>query len=106
MMIKHIALFKLKDEANGKSKKENIDQMAVNVHGLKDAIKEIDAIEVAPTYRDADSPYPSYDLAVCVEFSSKQAYDSYFNHPIHQKAAAFAASVSDQVAAITYNEAL
>jgi hypothetical protein len=106
MMIKHIALFKLKDEANGKSKKSNIDQMAVNVHGLRNAIKEIDVIEVAPTYSDADSPYPSYDLAVYVEFSSKEAYDSYFHHPLHHKAADFAASVCDQVASMTYNETL
>ena len=105
-MIKHIALFKLKDEANGNSKKANIDQIAVNVHGLRDSIKEIDVIEVAPTYIDADSPFPSYDLAVYVEFSSKEAYDSYFHHPLHQKAAAFAASVSDQVAGMTYNETL
>ncbi|MCU7905949.1 MAG: Dabb family protein [Candidatus Thiodiazotropha sp. (ex Epidulcina cf. delphinae)] len=105
-MIKHIALFKLKDEANGRNKKENIERIAVNIHGLESAIKEIHSIEVAPIYIDADSPYPSYDLAVYAEFSSKEDYDIYFHHPIHQQAAAFAASVSDQVAAITYKETL
>ncbi len=105
-MIKHIALFKLKDETNGRGRDDNKAQIVKNVHGLRDNIPGIRLIEVAENFIDLAAPFPAYDLVVFVEFETKTDYDSYFTHPLHKAAAAFASSVSEHVAGITYKDAL
>jgi hypothetical protein len=99
-MIRHIGLFKIKENALGKSKSENIDQIKHNVENLKANIKTIKMIEVKE--KIADPSFLSDDLCVFVEFDTKEDYEFYFNHSIHKEAAHFASSVSESVHGITY----
>ncbi len=99
-MIRHIGLFKIKENAFGKSKSENIDQIKCNVENLKANIKTIKMIEVKENLHDSSNLFD--DLCVFVEFDTKEDYESYFNHSLHKEAAHFAASVSESVHGITY----
>lgn len=105
-MIKHIALFNLKDAANGKTKDENKSQILRNVERLKNEVPVKKRIEAAPQLsRDRNNPWAA-DLAVYVEFESLTDYDAYLAHPLHKEAADFAASVSDHAEGITFESAL
>jgi hypothetical protein len=101
-MIKHIALFKLKENHNGLNKQNIISEIIKNVHGLRENIKEIKHIEVAPNYPDNKAIFSAADLAVYVEFETDNDFELYFNHPLHKAAAAYAVSVSEQVSGISY----
>jgi hypothetical protein len=106
-MIKHIALFTLKDEAEGKDKEANITQIVENVHLLASALKSyIHDIEVARHYESDGFHFPAADLAVVVSYRTEEDYLSYVLSPEHKAAAAFAASVSSGISAITYNDVL
>lgn len=101
-MIKHIALFTLKDEANGNTRQQNIEQIRQNVQRLKHEIPVNKRVEVAEQLqRDRDVVWAA-DLAVCAEFDSLADYDAYVAHPVHIEAATFAASVSEHVKGITF----
>ena len=105
-MIKHIALFSLKAEAAGKTSAENKQQIIRNVDRLRSEIPVCKRIEASEQLqRDHSAPWAA-DLVVYVEFPTLDDYDAYFRHPVHQEAAAFAASVSQRVEGITYESAL
>jgi hypothetical protein len=93
-MIRHIALFKLKESANGQTKAENLAQIKRNVERLRESIGTIKTIEARENLADANSPFPAEDLCVYVEFANQADYDFYFNHPVHKEAAAFAGAVT------------
>lgn len=103
-MIRHIALFRLADSAGGRSKQENLEQIKHNVGKLREAIETIGSIEVKENFHDSSALFPADDLCVFAEFTSRADYDAYFNHPVHREAAGFAASVSENVHAITYED--
>lgn len=100
-MIKHIALFNLKDEAGGQTKDQNRQQILRNVGRLQHEIPVNKRIEVGRQLAERSAPWAA-DLAVYVEFDSVADYDAYVAHPVHREAAAFAASVSDHAEGITY----
>lgn len=103
-MIKHIALFKLKNKVNEKSKEENKKQIIKNVQRLKNDIKEIKKIEIGDHFETEKTSFPGWDLVVYVEFDTVAEYETYFTHPTHKEVAAFAALVSESVAGITYDK--
>ncbi len=103
-MIRHIALFMLKENVEGKSKRENIEQIKHNVQGLAENIETIKFIECRENFPDKESVFQAADLCVYAEFETKEDYDTYFHHLVHQKAAAFASSVSTQVHGITIKD--
>lgn len=103
-MIRHIALFTLNEQADGKSKAENIEQIKHNVQGLADNINTIRFIECRENFHDDESVFKTDDLCVYAEFETKDDYDIYFHHPVHRKAAQYAGSVSKSVHAITIED--
>ncbi len=104
-MIRHIALFNLKDQAAGKSKDENRRQIVANVDRLRLEIPVNKRVEAGQQIAAQPAPW-AVDLVVVAEFESVADYDAYFAHPVHREAAAFAASVSDHVEGITYESTL
>ncbi|MBP3941238.1 MAG: Dabb family protein, partial [Christensenellaceae bacterium] len=54
-MIRHIVMWKLKDEALGKTKKENIAIIKEKLYALKPIIPEILSMEVHENVNDADA---------------------------------------------------
>lgn len=74
-MIRHIVLFKIKDEY-----KAEIPQLVQNFYGMKGRIEGMTDLVAGADF--LGSPR-SYDLALMTEFESREAFDAYPTHPVH-----------------------
>lgn len=81
-MIKHLVLWKLKDDADGKPKQKNALELKAALEGLKGKIGEIQALEVGLNFNPADT---ASDLSLYTEFKSREDLDKYQRHPEHLK---------------------
>ena len=73
-MIKHIVLFKLKDNADR--------QRALNtLNSMKDRIEGLLNLEVGEDFLKGER---SYDIALVCTFNDKASLDYYQEHPVHQ----------------------
>lgn len=100
LMIKHIVLFKLADEAEGNSKGVNAAIIKQRLEALKDSIPEIVRIEVLINHADASDG--NYDIMLDSEFNDLNALKAYVAHPEHVQAAEFITQVRTARAAIDY----
>ena len=80
-MIKHIVMFKFKEEANGKTKAENLIEARAKMMKLKDEIPEI--LEMQVYIGEGSAPDTNYDYALVSEFESMETLNSYQVHPAH-----------------------
>ena len=85
-MVKHIVMWKVRESAEGKSRKENIQDMKVKLEELKDEIGEIQFLEVGINYNESGD---AYDIVLYTEFENKEGLEIYQNHPAHVKARDF-----------------
>lgn len=99
-MIRHIVMWKLKDEALGKTKAENIEIIKERLYALRGIIPEIKAMEIGVNINDADSV--ASDAVLIMEVESLEALDTYKNHPEHKKVSAFVKEVRLSRTAVDY----
>ena len=87
-MIKHFVFWKLFDEAEGKSKKENIKIIKAKFEML---VGRIEGLESAKVY----SSIASSDFDICLDctLSSKFALELYQEHPLHNEVRSFVRKV-------------
>jgi hypothetical protein len=83
-------MWKLKDFAEGASKKENALKIKASLEGLKSKIKEVKYLEVGISASDAAD---FYDMVLISEFKDLRDLESYQKHPEHVKAAEFIGKV-------------
>ena len=74
-MIRHIVLYKIKDEF-----KEEIPELVRNFYGMKGRIEGMLDEEAGADILHSDR---SYDLALITVFESREAFDAYQTHPVH-----------------------
>ena len=97
-MVKHIVIFKLKDAAEGTSKKENALILKSKLEGLKRAVKEVKKLEVGlPMTSGAD-----WDVALYSEFANAKDLDVYQKHPEHLKVVEYIKKVNIQTKFVDY----
>jgi coproporphyrinogen III oxidase-like Fe-S oxidoreductase len=77
-MIKHIVLFKFKEE----NKTEFMKQAKQELESLVDKIEELKAMEVGISYLEDDS---MPDLSLTSTFENKEGLKVYATHPEHLK---------------------
>ncbi|MDD2298384.1 MAG: Dabb family protein [Fermentimonas sp.] len=99
-MVKHIVLFKLASEAEGKSRAENALIIKEMLEALKDAIPVIRKIEVKINH--SDSSADNHDIILESEFDSMEDVRTYAVHPEHLKVGAYITKVRTSRAAIDY----
>ena len=100
-MIKHIVLWKLKENAEGKSKTENVQIMKAMLEGLPAKTGGcIRALEVGVNLRDSAE---SADIALYSEFNSLQDLERYTKHPEHLKVAEFIGKVRSERRVMDYS---
>ena len=85
-MIKHVVMFKLKDEAEGFTKSENAKKIKELLDSLPAKISEIRGYEVGINIKDSER---AYDICIYSTFDSMESLKSYIEHPEHQKAVEF-----------------
>ena len=98
-MIKHIVVRRLKDEALGKTKAENLIEMKAAIEALRYSVPGVMALEVG---LDIGAAPDSWDIVIYSEFSDRAALDVYQDHPEHVKVKELVAEVRELRAAIDY----
>ena len=74
-MIRHIVLFKIKDEY-----KDEIPQLVQNFYGMKGRIEGLVDLESGADFLHSER---SYDLALITVFDSREPFAAYQTHPVH-----------------------
>ncbi len=85
-MVKHIVMWTLKPEANGKPAADNAAQMKARLEGLRGKIPGLKYLEVGVNVFAAT---PECHAALYSEFPSRADLDVYAAHPLHQECVAF-----------------
>lgn len=98
-MIKHIVMWRLKEEAGNNSKVENAKKIKKELEALKVEIKEIVDLEVGINIVD-DSQ--AYDLVLYSVFNTKNDLKKYATNPKHVKVASFIKSVAESRVVVDY----
>ncbi|ABO35006.1 Stress responsive alpha-beta barrel domain protein [Methanococcus maripaludis C5] len=98
-MIKHIVMWKLKDNANANEKLENAKIIKTNLEALKEVIPEIKYIEVGIDSKKFEN---NYDVVLVSEFGNFEDLDVYQKHPSHLKVGKFVKSVAELRTAVDY----
>lgn len=90
-MIKHIVLFELAENAEGKTKAENAAIIKRDLESLYGVIPELKKIEVGINH--PETPESNYDLCLYCEFENVADLDVYQNHPEHKKVGTYISKV-------------
>lgn len=98
-MLKHIVMWKLKENAEDKSKIGNALLMKEMLETLKEVIPEIEDIEVGVNVNFSDE---SYDVVLYSKFRNEEALRIYQDHPEHQKVAEFVAKIKEERVVVDY----
>lgn len=96
-MIKHIVMWKFKDEAEGAAKAENIAKVKALLEDLAARLDLIKSLEVRPGL-----PSGSFDAVLITEFETPEDLAAYIVHPEHKKVSSFVKSVREARASVDY----
>ena len=86
-MIRHVVMFKFKEEAEGRSKTENLALTKAMLDILPEKIPFIRSSSVMLNSPEADQS--NYDLCLVSDFDSFEDLTAYIVHPDHQAVGTF-----------------
>lgn len=89
-MVKHIVMWNLKSEFDGKNKSELRKELKDKLESLESKIDEIRKLEVGINQSGSDA---ACDVVLYSEFDSMNDLKSYQDHPEHVKIAEFVSSI-------------
>ena len=89
-MIRHVVMWKFQNEAEGKSKAENMEWVREHLYALLPIIPEIKRMEIG---MDISGTEMSMDLMLLTEFDSVDTMKHYATHPEHLKVSAYVRKV-------------
>lgn len=101
-MVRHIVLWKFKDEFTEAEKMSNAIRIKESLEALVDMIPGVVSIKVTPELLASTSD--SVDLVLDSLYESEEALNNYQGHPEHLKAAGFVRSVIKDRVCIDYKE--
>ncbi len=93
-------MFKLKEEANGKSAKENLAGALELLKNFQEEIPSLVHFEAKTNHPEA--PESNYELALVCDFNDIQGLNEYQVHPVHKNFGAYITSVRESRACIDY----
>ena len=94
-MIRHIVLFKIKDEY-----KSEIPQLVKNFYGMKGKIEGMTDLEAGADFLHSDR---SFDVCLYVTLESPEALEAYQQDPYHcEVVKTYVASVREKAVAVDY----
>ena len=79
-MIKHVVMWRLYDEAEGRSKADNIRIFLEKLETLPNRIPQIQSFDFGANAIDQKE---QADVVLIAEFKDKQALEAYRTHPAH-----------------------
>ncbi|NBC05473.1 MAG: Dabb family protein [Bacteroidetes bacterium] len=93
-MIRHIVMWKLKENAAGATKKKNAEKLKLILEGLRANIEEIKAVEVGIQINGDEED--SLDVVLTCDFETELDFQMYTRNPHHKKAIDFIEQVADE----------
>lgn len=79
-MLKHIVMWKLKPEAEGKTKAENAKWLKEHLEALVGIVPEIRSVQVGINVKESES---AYDAVLISTFDDKESLEAYKVNPAH-----------------------
>lgn len=101
-MIKHIVIWKLLDNAAGRTKKDNAIKLKSDLEALNGKITGLLLIEIGIHVKDSHADESDADVVLYSEFTDMQALEMYYDHPEHLKIVPFAKSIRSERRVINY----
>ncbi len=98
-MVKHIVMWKLKENYLGQSKNDIAKELKFLLENLKTKISEAIEIEVGINQISSEQ---SYDIVLYTEFKTFETMSIYQNHPEHLKVVDYIRQVTIQRVAVDY----
>ncbi len=98
-MIKHILLFKIKDDVEGRSKAESI---AIAVEKIKGMQGKIPGLLKAEAGADFSGGSLAADMIMYSEFDSKESLANYSDHPAHLEVGAYMVTIMSECQYVDY----
>ncbi|MGL6202454.1 MAG: Dabb family protein [Lachnospiraceae bacterium] len=98
-MIRHICMFKLKNEFDGKSKVENLNKTIELSQALRD-IPSVINFEVVTNC--AGTPDNNYDISLIIDVEDVESLNEYQKHPKHLEFGKFITEVREGRACIDF----
>ena len=98
-MLKHIVMWKIKDDVKSVSKAENISKMKNMLENLKTIIPEILELEVGADINRSDA---AFDVTLYSVFEDEHTLLAYQKHPEHVKVAEFVGTITEQRCLVDY----
>ena len=99
-MIKHIVMFKFMEEADGRTKAENLEIAKGMLEALQGVVPTLLSSRVS---LGAEGQNPAnYDLVLEAEYETMEALNEYIVHPEHKKVGQFMAKVRESRACVDY----
>lgn len=89
-MIKHIVIWKLKEQAEGADKVTNVKKLKTLLETCRDLVPGMITLEVGVATPALEA---TYDVILYSEFTDKAALEAYQEHPRHQAIKPFIAAV-------------
>lgn len=99
-MIKHVVAWTFADQAQGRTKQENVELVASRLESLTGIVDGIRTLEVVRPERAIQS---TLDLMLYSEFDDEAALRAYAQHPEHQEVIALVQSVVSNRAVADYD---
>lgn len=98
-MIKHIVMWRFKDEALGADRQVNAERAKEAIESLKGVVPGLLHIEAGIDIRAC---HDSWDLAIYSEFTDRESLDAYQVHPDHVKVAQLIGEMREVRGAVDY----
>ncbi|MGH8778589.1 Dabb family protein [Paraburkholderia sp.] len=98
-MIRHIVMWKLKDNAEGATREQNALKLKEKLEGCRDIVPGILHLEVGVATPGLES---SYDVVLISDFADKAALDAYQVHPTHEALKGFVGAVREARQAVDF----
>ena len=98
-MLRHIVMWRFKDEAEGKTKQQNMEYIKSRLLALKGVIPEIKSIEIGMNINEGTA---AYDMALITKFENEAALEAYQTHPRHVEVSQYVSKVRTDRAVADY----
>ena len=99
-MLKHIVFWRFLDEAEGRSKEENMEIIKEGLMGLLGKVPSLRSAEIG---KDVLHSGMSFDMCLICTFDDLDGMFAYRDHPEHVKVAGYIAKVKSERAVIDYS---
>ena len=99
-MIRHIVMFRFLEEADGRTKKENVAIAKEMLEALQGVVPTLKSSYVKVSAEAANPE--NYDLVLVAEYDSMEDLNAYIVHPAHKKVGEFMRKVREKRACVDF----